>query len=90
MGATLRDLGGLAAPHPTNIIPMQAPSRYMEPFKDEADLITVQRLHDITGLDERTIRKEITDGDLPGCRIGRRLFIPKGALIDYVTGRGGL
>lgn len=90
MGATLRDLGGLAAPHPTNIIPMQTPTRRAEPFEDEPDLITVQRLHEITGLDERTIRKEIIEGELPGCRIGRRLFIPKRDLIDYVSEGGGL
>ena len=54
------------------------------------DLLTVQHLRGLTGLSEQTIRAEINGGRLPGCRIGRRLFIPKGGFLEYVTRGGGL
>lgn len=53
-------------------------------FDGESDLITVQRIGEITGLSEQTIRKEINDGRLPACRIGRRLYVPKTELAEYV------
>lgn len=54
-------------------------------FADESDLITVQRIGEITGLSEQTIRKEIGEGRLPACRIGRRLYVPKPELAEYVA-----
>lgn len=59
-------------------------------FADEGDLITVQRIGEITGLSEQTIRKEINEGRLAGCRIGRRLYVPKTALAEHVANGGGL
>lgn len=48
------------------------------------DLLTVQDLSGLTGLSEQTIRAEINNGDLPGFRIGRRLFVPKARLLEYI------
>lgn len=48
------------------------------------DLLTVQDLHAVTGLSEQTIRAEINSGNLPGCRIGRRLYVPKARFTEYV------
>lgn len=58
-----------------------------EMFGDYPELLTVADMHNITGLSERTIRAELTSGALPGCRIGRRLFTPKKAFIEFVNGR---
>ena len=54
------------------------------------DLLTVKHLRELTGLSEQTIRAEINSGKLPGCRIGRRLYVPKMQLIDYINEGGGL
>lgn len=57
---------------------------------DYPDLLTIQHLHEITGLAEQTLRGEINDGRLPGCRIGRRLYVPKPLFIGYIEKGGGL
>lgn len=54
------------------------------------DLLTVRDLHALTGLSEQTIRAEINSGNLPGCRIGRKLYVPKTHFIDYIENGGGL
>lgn len=54
------------------------------------DLLTVQDLHAVTGLSEQTIRAEINSGNLPGCRIGRRLYVSKKHLLNYIESGGGL
>lgn len=61
-----------------------------EMLEDYPDLLTVQDLRKLTGLSEQTIRAGINNGDLPGCRIGRRLYVPKVCFIDYVENGGGL
>lgn len=48
------------------------------------DLLTVQDLHGLTGLSEQTIRAEINSGNLPGFRIGRRLFVSKTHFLEYI------
>lgn len=50
------------------------------------DLLTVQHVREITGVSEQVIRKEIAEGRLPGCRIGRRLFVPKCSFIEHAMG----
>lgn len=50
------------------------------------DLLTVQHMNEITGVSDQVIRKEIAEGRLPGCRIGRRLFVPKCKFIEYAMG----
>ncbi len=59
-------------------------------FDDLPDLLSVQKLHELTGLSKQTIRLEINEGRLPGCRIGRSLFVAKPCLIKYVMEGGGL
>ena len=54
------------------------------------DLLTVQDLRRLTGLSEQTIRAEINNGSLPGCRIGRRIYMPKNHLLEYIENGGGL
>ena len=53
-------------------------------LSDCPDLLTVQDLHGLTGLSEQTIRAEINSGNLPGFRIGRRLFVPKTHFLEYM------
>lgn len=50
------------------------------------DLLTVQHVNEITGVSEQTIRAEINAGRLPGCHIGRRLFVPKCKFVEYAMG----
>lgn len=56
----------------------------------EPDLLTVQRMHELSGLSEQTIRRELNSGRLPGCRIGRRLYVLKDEFIAYARGGGGI
>lgn len=53
-------------------------------FKGYPELLTVKHLHELTGLSEQTLRAEINAGKLPGCRIGRRLYVPKSQFIAYI------
>ncbi len=62
------------------------PADAPEMFADYPDLLTVQHVNEITGVSEQVIRKEIAEGRLPECRIGRRLFIPKCRFIEYALG----
>lgn len=68
----------------------QTPSLRQELFNSYPDLLTVQHVKELTGLSEQTIRAEINKGALPGARIGRRLYVPKSRMIDYVLSGGGL
>lgn len=68
----------------------QAPRSGQELFGAYPDLLTVQHVKELTGLSEQTIRAEINKGALPGARIGRRLYVPKTQMIDYVMNGGGL
>lgn len=61
-----------------------------QPLTGYSDLLSVQDLHELTGLSEQTIRTEINSGNLPGCRIGRRLYVPKKNLLEYIENGGGL
>ena len=54
------------------------------------DLLTVQHLQELTGLSQQTIRSEINQGSIPGCRIGRRLYVPKQRFIQYMMEGGGM
>lgn len=54
------------------------------------DLLTVGHVCELTGLSSQTVRKEINAGRLPGCRIGRRLFVPKPSFLGFITEGGGV
>ena len=62
------------------------PADAPEMLAEYPDLLTVQHINEISGVSEQTIRAEIAAGRLPGCRIGRRLFVPKCRFIDYALG----
>lgn len=62
------------------------PADAPEMLAGEPELLTVQRMHEITGVSKQVIRKEIAEGRLPGCKIGRRLFVPKHKFIEYANG----
>ena len=59
-------------------------------FEGYEDLLSIQDLRKLTGLSEQTLRAEVIGGHLPGCRIGRRLYVPKTKLLDYVENGGGI
>lgn len=66
-----------------------APKRAAAFLEGYPDLMNTGHVAELTGLSEQTIRAEINAGRLPGCRIGRRLFVPKQAFAEYVAnGRG--
>lgn len=62
------------------------PSEAPEMLAGYPDLLTVQHVKEITGVSDQTIRAAINAGRLPGCRIGRRLFVPKCKFVEYATG----
>lgn len=66
------------------------PSGTPDFLADYPDLLTVRHVCEITGLSEQTIRREINEGRLPACRIGRRLFCPKTSFAEYARSGGGL
>lgn len=61
-----------------------------ELLADYRDLLTVKHVCELTGLSAQTVRKEINEGRLPGCRIGRKLYVPKPSFLDYVKEGGGI
>jgi len=48
------------------------------------DLLTPADLAELTGQHVETVRRLIKCGDLPGVRIGQRLYVPKVRLLDYL------
>lgn len=54
------------------------------------DLLTVGHVCELTGLSSQTVRKEINAGRLPGCRIGRRLYVPKPSFLGFIMEGGGM
>lgn len=91
MGATMIDPARCIPPRPEYMVAPQTRSdAAYRLFEGESDLITINRLHEITGLDKRVLREQINEGTLPGCKIGNRYFVPKSSLIEYVTTRGGI
>lgn len=61
-----------------------------ELLADYPDLLTVGHVCELTGLSAQTVRKEINAARLPGCRIGRRLYVPKPSFLSYVKEGGGM
>jgi excisionase family DNA binding protein len=44
-------------------------------------VITVAETAELLGLDQRTVRRGIEAGDLPGIRVGKRIVVPVAKLI---------
>ena len=59
-------------------------------FSDEPDMIPTRRFCELCGVSSKTVLRLIKARRLPGCKIGRAYFVPKTALIEYVTSGGGL
>lgn len=73
-----------AKPEPPESLGLNA-NKSTPPFLENyPDLLTVQHLRELTGLSDQTIRAEINKGCLPGFRIGRRLYVPKAGLFEYI------
>lgn len=63
----------------------------VELLADYPDLIpVVPDLRELTGLSAQTLRALINSGQLPGCRIGRRLYVSKTQFVNYIMEGGGL
>lgn len=67
-----------------------APKRAAAFLEGYPELLGVPDLERLTGQSAQTIRAAINSGQLPGCRIGRRLYVPKPAFVEYVTNGGGM
>lgn len=67
-----------------------APKRAAAFLEGYPELLGVPDLERLTGQSAQTIRAAINSGQLPGCRIGRRLYVPKPAFVEYVTSGGGV
>lgn len=70
--------------------PEAGSSGHTELLAGYPDLLTVGHVCELTGLSSQTVRKEINAGRLPGCRIGRRLYVPKPSFLGFVTEGGGM
>ena len=63
---------------------MVASAEQLQPLAGYPYLLTVQHLSEITGQSDQTMRTLINSGGLPGCRIGRRLYVSKARFIDFI------
>lgn len=69
----------------------RAAEEHVEPLANRPDLLPVKPdLCELTGLSAQTLRGLINTGELPGCRIGRRLYVPKSQFMSYINEGGGL
>lgn len=57
-----------------------------EPFEQYGDLLNVSDICEITGMSAQTVRRCVERGEIPGCKIGRRWFVPKSRFIEFVEG----
>ena len=67
-----------------------APKRAAAFLEGYPELLGVPELERLTGQSAQAIRAAINNGQLPGCRIGRRLYVPRPAFVEYVTSGGGV
>lgn len=67
-----------------------APKRAAAFLEGYPELLGVPELERLTGQSAQALRSAINNGQLPGCRIGRRLYVPKPAFVEYVTSGGGV
>lgn len=57
-----------------------------ELFSDYPDLLTPAHIAEITGQCEATARAMCARGVLPAVRIGKRWYVPKPSMVEFVTG----
>lgn len=53
-------------------------------FDGYSDLLTMKDGSAILQQSEATVRRLCREGELPSIRIGRRLYIPKSQLVDFI------
>lgn len=51
------------------------------------DLLDTGTLAQLLGQSVPTVRKLLHKGELPSVRIGRRFYVPRSALIEYINAR---
>ena len=57
-----------------------------ELFSDYPDLLSPADLADITGQCEATMRSMCAKGRLPAVKVGKRWYVPKPAMVEFVMG----
>lgn len=65
---------------------VDTPPQQTEMFAGLPDLLTPQHIANETGMSAQTVRRLINQGEIPGCRIGQRLYAPKTKFIQFVEG----
>ena len=63
---------------------LQTPPKPFVSFDGFSDLLTMKDGAVILAQSEATVRKLCREGELPSIRIGRRLYIPKSQLVDFI------
>lgn len=77
------------APQRAAVIPFDGQAQ-PELLASYPDLLTVEHVCELTGLSPQTVRKEIHAEQLPGFRIGHRLYVSKLSFLDFIAEGGGL
>ena len=49
-------------------------------------LITVEQICGLTGQSAQTVRSLLRDGKIPGCKIGRRYYVPRDEFERFIRG----
>lgn len=63
---------------------LQTPPKPFVSFDGFSDLLTMKDGSVILQQSEATVRRLCREGELPSIRIGRRLYIPKSQLVDFI------
>jgi len=50
-------------------------------------VLTVEHVAELLGLNPETVRRLLNKGELPGKRIGRRWYVRRAALLEVLTSR---
>ncbi len=58
-----------------------------DPFPDAPELLTPNDMLAILPVGRRLLYRELKSGHLPAARLGRRYFVTKAALIDFLNGK---
>lgn len=55
---------------------------WAELWATDREVLNVNEVASLLGLDPRTVASSVQAGELPGTKLGRRLLIPRGPLLD--------
>lgn len=58
-------------------------------LRDYADLLSVDNLVEILGVSDRSVYRMCANEELPSVKVGRRVYVPKQALISQMTEKEG-